>query len=1092
MRESILHWIKLHEEEIAIFLWTAALLFLVRSSGMILNNYAETAFLKRYGIEYLPIVNMINTVATFFITGILATFMAKISGVRLLFHLFIFCGVSVAIIRLSIPMGLALIYPLLFMLKSQFELLQALLFWNLANDIFNTRQSKRIFPLLTAGGVVGLIAGSFGTPSLARIFQFDNLLFVYLATTIAGAAVVKGMGRQFPALLRDEKKGTQPGGRASMADEIKRVWPLLRQSSLFKIVLVLTFMPNVVIPIMNYQFNFAVDQFFPTESGMLAFFSYFRGVLNIISLFILLFVGRIYGYFGLPLALMLHPLNYAVAFLAFFLRFDLFSAIYARMSTNVIRTTINMPANSILIGLFPESYRGMVRPFLRGTVVRAGLLLGSALILVVVTYLHPRYLSLVALPFVLAWMAAPMILKRNYASILKNLIAGNLLDLRSLEAENAGALFRKEGAGEELATAFLSAKGEDAIWYARLLKSLDVKNLDALIFKAMENQNEATRIKLIEMLPDKPGPETIGVLAGLLEKNRDQLNVAILKTVMRAGVKGINPKGLPERIGSFINDPNPEVRGYAAGCLCLHDPGAICDQIDAWLASADFNERQSGVIAAGQTGKKDYYTETLENMLDRAENEGLYADILHALAALGSSNLNRLATGLLDHNEAEIRRAALSVIKITDDEMLKKIINHLGDPEASIRHMATEKIKKADHINGRILIESLARPNRHLRKNLFHLLETFEIKDLDLYRFTTEGLRECYICLAKAEALENVPESKVQKLLFDHMLEKKDLILENIFRILSLHDQDSRMRTVRRGIFSKDTRVQGNSIELLGNILDRKRFGMFQPLIEGFSLHRSVVSGKKFFRLPRLIPIETHLFPAFLNSEDMVETAMALSMLQSMADAGERLSVDGQKAIIAALCESSVSSVREAACKLYDTNHGVAAKEQKMTTTLPIPDKILLLRKISIFSDLTVSELGAIATVAEEVEYPEGKTVIREGEPGENVFLIISGEVTVYKQGETKKEIMLDTMTKGDYFGEMALFEKRERSATIHTTRPSRFLVLHKQEFNELVREYPRIALQICTALSHRLRNLQSRLTQVEQCPPRGKTDPKG
>ncbi len=1079
MRESILHWVKLHEDEITVFLWTAALLFIIRSSGMILNNYAETAFLKRYGIEYMPIVNMINTVATFFITGILATFMARISGVRLLFHLFVFCGVSVAIIRFSIPMGIEIIYPLLFMLKSQFELLQALLFWNLANDIFNTRQSKRIFPLLTAGGVVGLIAGSFGTPYMARTFQFDNLLLVYLATTLAGAVMVRGMGRQFPALLRDEKKGKEIGGRASMADEIKRAWPLLRQSSLFKIVLVLTFMPNVVIPIMNYQFNFAIDQFYPTESGMLSFFSYFRGVLNIISLFILLFVGRLYGYFGLPLALMLHPLNYAVAFLAFFLRFDIFSAIYARMSTNVIRTTINMPASAILIGLFPESYRAMVRPFLRGTVVRAGLLLGSALILVVVQYLHPRYLSLVALPFVLAWMAAPIILKRNYASILKNLIAGNMLDIRSLEAENAGALFRKDGVGEDLVQALLTAKGDDAIWYARLLKSLDVKNIDEVILKALEKQNEETRIQLIEMLSSKPGIDTVSTLAGLLDKSRPQLNVSILKTFMRADLEGYPAKGVMERIGSLMSDDNPAVRGYAAGCLCLQNPAAICNQIDAWLASSDLGEQKSGVIAAGQTDKKGYYAETLENMLADSRNEPLYSDILHALAHLESPHLSRLATGLINHDEADIRRAALSVLKISDDETLKKIIPHLGDPEESIRQLATEKIKETDHVSGRILIESLSRPNRHLRENIFHLLETLEIKKLDLYKFTTEGLNHCYLCLAKAEALKNVPESRFRELLSDHLFQKKDFILENLFRILSLHDPDSRMRTVRRGIFSKDGRVRGNSIELLGDIMDRRLFGMFQPLVEGFSLHRSVASGRKFFRLPPLNSAETHLFPAFLNSDDWVETLLALSILQSLAETGLEEAIVRQKDAIAKLRGSSVFPVRQAALKLYNTISKFDAKEQAMANDLTISDKILLLRTISIFSDLTVSELGAIAAITEEIEYPEGKTVIREGEPGENVFLIIGGEVGVYKQAEPEKEITLDTMTKGDYFGEMALFEDMERSATIRTTRPSRFLVLHKQEFNELVREYPRIALQICTALSHRLRNLQKRLAQA-------------
>jgi hypothetical protein len=93
----------------------------------------------------------------------------------------------------------------------------------------------------------------------------------------------------------------------------------MKSSVLVKILVVLTFMPNVVIPIMNYQFNFAVNEQFATESGLIEFFSYFRGVLNIISLVILLFVGKLYDRFGLPVALMFHPFNYMMVFLAFLL-----------------------------------------------------------------------------------------------------------------------------------------------------------------------------------------------------------------------------------------------------------------------------------------------------------------------------------------------------------------------------------------------------------------------------------------------------------------------------------------------------------------------------------------------------------------------------------------------------------------------------------------------------------------------------------------------------------------------------------------------------------------------------------------------------
>jgi len=69
MRVKTLSLLKVYEEEISLLLWTTALLFIIRSAGIILNNYAETAFLKRYGVEYLPVVNMLNAVATSFIIG---------------------------------------------------------------------------------------------------------------------------------------------------------------------------------------------------------------------------------------------------------------------------------------------------------------------------------------------------------------------------------------------------------------------------------------------------------------------------------------------------------------------------------------------------------------------------------------------------------------------------------------------------------------------------------------------------------------------------------------------------------------------------------------------------------------------------------------------------------------------------------------------------------------------------------------------------------------------------------------------------------------------------------------------------------------
>jgi len=421
------------------------------------------------------------------------------------------------------------------------------------------------------------------------------------------------------------------------------------------------------------------------------------------------------------------------------------------------------------------------------------------------------------------------------------------------------------------------------------------------------------------------------------------------------------------------------------------------------------------------------------------------------------------------------------VFPVSGDESLKTVIPLLGDADEAVRELAKEKILDAPYTSGYALIEALGRPGRHLRENVFELLEALDIKGVDLYRFTDDSLRACYGCMARAEALEGLPDSRIRGLLYDHLMEKKDRILEDVIRVMSIHSEDSRMHTARRGLFSKDGRVRGNSIELLGDILDRSLFSRMQPLLEGFSLYRRVQAGRKFYRLPIYNPADVHLLPAFLESRDWIEAVLGISILRAMADDGKQEVLFRHANIIEKLCSYPEKHIRAPALALRARIGKVDEREQRMDNELPVADKILLLRNIGIFSGLAVGELGAIAAVTEERLFEAGETVIREGDPGEKVFLIVDGEVAVFKKGDGETEIRLDTMGRGDYFGEMALFEEAKRSATIRTTRMSRFMVLHKQEFNELVREYPGIALQICTALSHRLRHLQDHVARAEQ-----------
>ncbi len=1066
MLRRISSWLDIHEKEVSLFLWTLAVLFLVRTSGILLNNYAETTFLKRYGVQFMPIVNMINAVITVVIMGLMTGLMQRFRGPDLLIGTFLFSGASVMGLRMLIPLNIDLIYPALFMLKALYEILLAMLFWNMANDLFNTRQSKRLFPLITAGGVVGQILGSFGTPILVEWFRFDNLLVVYLVISIAGAGVVWAMMRHFPALLKTEADA-RAIRKTSMRAEIAAVAPVMRKSLLLRIMVILALMPNVVIPILNYQFNYAVDMTYASESGLITFFGYFRGVSNIVNLVLLLFVGRIYGRWGLPVALMFHPLNYALAFLAFLFRFDVVSAVYARMSTTILRTTINIPANAVIIGLFPESFRAMVRPFLRGTVVRLGLFLGSSIILVHHLYFHPRYLSLVALPFVLIWLAAPFVLKKKYTAILSDLIRENQLDLKSMEEDDIGQLFRDRGIQSELTTSLRQASGKDTLWYALLLHRIKVPELDSLMLEKIAELPGEHQIELLGLLSPAAGARVSPVLSELAARDDPRLTLAVLKTVYRLGV---GPTAGFDR-EPYLGHPDETVRAYAAAALYAQAPQTAARIIAKWLHSEDVCTQKAGIMAAGFCGDKSFVPD-LKPYLEEVRDAVLLPATITALHALGVHQTGEKMAVLLQHSDQQIRRAALNALHITDGAGLKRVIPLLADADPDIRRAAAQRIETAPFVDGKTLIKALDTPSSDARELLFGLLDRLQIKDPDLFRFARDQIEGAYKALAESQGVKMAQSTPAQTLLLEYLAEQRRMLLQMVLRVLTIQDPSGRMRIISRGLMSTDSRQRANSQEAIEDLLDRPLTRILLPLLDDGSDSQVLGSGRKYFKLPDHTRDLSGLLRHLLQRDDWLTVLLTLQWISEMKAPPIDLGV------IVPLKRHENAYIRQAASRLTGRRTTDAQEEKAMPEALALPKIILWLKSIEIFEQLAVNELAAVASVTEEVSFSEDQIVIREGDPGDTLYLITEGEVAVDKRQADGSQIELDRMTAGNYFGEMALFEDIPRTATIRTVKPCRMLMLHKLEFKEMVREYPQIALEICKVLSRRIRNLHDRITQ--------------
>ena len=140
MQYILSRWFNVYEEETRLFFWTTALSFLFSSSSVVLNIYTETAFLIRFGVEYLPTVTIINSTAGIFVVFLMAGLLSKMTSTEIMSWMFVFFVFPVAIFRFLTPAGINLIYPSLYILKLQYESLLLLLFLNLANDLFNPHQ----------------------------------------------------------------------------------------------------------------------------------------------------------------------------------------------------------------------------------------------------------------------------------------------------------------------------------------------------------------------------------------------------------------------------------------------------------------------------------------------------------------------------------------------------------------------------------------------------------------------------------------------------------------------------------------------------------------------------------------------------------------------------------------------------------------------------------------------------------------------------------------------------------------------------------------------------------------------------------------
>jgi len=129
---------------------------------------------------------------------------------------------------------------------------------------------------------------------------------------------------------------------------------------------------------------------------------------------------------------------------------------------------------------------------------------------------------------------------------------------------------------------------------------------------------------------------------------------------------------------------------------------------------------------------------------------------------------------------------------------------------------------------------------------------------------------------------------------------------------------------------------------------------------------------------------------------------------------------------------------------------------------------------------LSESDFKAFFAVCHQRSYPAKSTIIHAGDVGDSLYFIVEGSVTVYVEDDDGHEIIVSYLNKGEFFGEMGLFEGQDtRSANIRAKAQCKLAEISYSRFHQFSVKHPGVLLELCSQLTDRLRRTTQKVSDL-------------
>ncbi len=952
-------------------------------------------------------------------------------------------------LRISLTLDVVPIYYILLIaIFFQWDFHNNILYASLLTDYFTTLEYKRYAPYIGIAQAVGTMLGGGLTLLFSHYLRTRDLLFclpIFMAIACLQLFYLESSQRRIESNTTDAAVGIIESLKT--APDLFKRYPLVLFLALSSFLLVIIYISSEFL-----WFNIYGKYF--SESELTGFLGLMRIVISGVQVIFLYGVTRpLLKWIGVARLNPVYPLTTFISLIGLLFNLNLPAAIGLHINGDALYKSINLPVHQLNYNAIPHQFIGRVRALSDGLIYSLGLTLAGMVLWICHLYLNLLQITCLGLGLTVLLFLVRLPMGQFYAQSLEDMIRSDTIELDDFSDERTQLPPQSSTAIRELLTngdRYMQIKGlELAANLGNPSQFLpEVKTL-------LSDADDRLRHGVLKLYSHRLDAETLKQFVSLLSHEQPTLRATALEILI------VNQYPLSKEQLEFLYQDNQAEIWALAAIATIQRQDAEQKEIvsqgeQIWQTPLAESTAQAIARVVTHSHNREFIT-LIEYMLVRAtpdiKQRGLEA--LATLAVSGDRNLAKIAAAEIHHPEPLVRVAAFKLLAITRcEEMLDKVTVGLEDRHPQVRQQAANTLAAYGKSGLALAKNSLSSSNPTIVDTAIAAIGQVRTKQASdiLYKYLAPDLQQ----ISKTRKWQQqIPshDDRWQTLAIA-IEDYHQRLLQKVLYILSCLGHSRTVNTVNRLLATSDRRDLGNAVEVLASLSHRRFILPLIPLLE------KAVSSEQ--STPQIEPT-----PQWLRTKGYKLLLEALESKDRWIRTGASIAL---ASIPSALLKDPDPVVRSVAQEIFLPTH------QLTSPTSTSMNRLLLLRNVPLFKNLSLDELFPIDKALEQKQVLAGETIYTEGSWGWNLYIIAEGRVKIVKQLDGEQQ-EIKQLTTGQYFGEVALFDDAPRWDGAIALEDCILLGLEKKRFISLIAQRPHIILEICRFLSKRLRETDKYLS---------------